>query len=399
MNQNIPTLSVSEISFFIKDSLENAFPVIKIIGEISNFSKHASSGHLYFSLKDSESLIKIICFKEQAKKIPFELEDGMKVTITGKLSVYVKSSNYQIIANEVEKSGVGGLAKILEELKMKLSKEGLFDEKHKKPLPFLPSKIGLITSEGGAVLHDILKTLEARFPREILLFPSIMQGIKTAKSVISGIKYFNKMDEVDVIIIARGGGSFEDLFEFNNEELVREVFKSKIPIISAIGHETDFCLLDFAADKRAATPTASVILTVPSRQELLQSLEKKMETAIYYFKSNIEKKEGKLQDIISNFLNLKNNFENKIFIIEKKFNDVLRGAENTISGKEKLLEKQMSEILFYDFTEVLSRGFSIATNKKGERISSIKDVTHGERIEITVADGSIETEVLKETFF
>lgn len=395
----LPVLSVSEISFFIKENIENLFPVVKIIGEVSNFTKHTASGHLYFSLKDSESLIRIVCFKEQAKKIPFEIEDGIKLTITGKLSVYVKSSNYQIVASEIEQSGAGNLAKILEALKQKLLKEGLFDEKFKQPIPFLPSKIGLITAKTGAVLHDITRTLEARFPREILLFPATMQGVKTSKSVISGIKYFNKNKNVDVIIIARGGGSFEDLFEFNNEELVREAFKSKIPIISAIGHETDFTLLDFVADKRAATPTASVILAVPSRKDLIQELEKKIENIMQYFLFNIEEKERKLNDILRKIFELQNGYQSKIFTLEKKLNEILYTSEIRISETEKRLEKVFSEILFYDFTANLERGYALITSKKGEQITSIKNISNGEKINILLKDGELNAEILKETFF
>lgn len=399
MKQNIPVFSVSEISNFIKMALEQAFPVVKIVGEISNFSKHQASGHLYFSLKDGEGLIKAICFKQSAEKIEFKMEDGMKVVLLGKLSAYPKSSNYQIIVQEVEKTGVGELAKLFEELKQKLAKEGLFKEEFKKPLPFLPKSIGLITAEGGAVLHDILKTLEARFPVKIVLYKSIMQGVKAAQSVISGIKYFNQNKNVDVIIIARGGGSFEDLFEFNNEALAREAFNSKIPIISAIGHETDFTLLDFVADRRAATPTASVILAVPSLVELLTTLEKTfqftMQNALNFFKD----KEKTLYFKGLQILQAKNNLQKHGTKLENRFFEAKSVALNKISRLEKSLEEVFNKICFYDVEEVLKKGFAIVSLPNGEKVTSIKNLNSGQNLELTMKDGALGVIVVKNTLF
>ena len=395
MKQNIPVFSVSEISNFIKMALEQAFPVVKIVGEISNFSKHQASGHLYFSLKDGEGLIKAICFKQSAEKIEFKMEDGMKVVLLGKLSAYPKSSNYQIIVQEVEKTGVGELAKLFEELKQKLSKEGLFKEEFKKPLPFLPKSIGLITAEGGAVLHDILKTLEARFPVKVLLYKSTMQGVKAAQNVISGIKCFNQNKNVEVIIIARGGGSCEDLFEFNNEALVREAFNSKIPIISAIGHETDFTLLDFVADRRAATPTASVILAVPSLIELLVNLEKTfqftMQNALNFFKD----KEKTLYFKGLQILQAKNNFQKHGIKLENRFFEAKSTALTKILKLEKGLEEVFNKICFYDVEEVLKKGFALVSLPSGEKVTSVKNLNSGQNLELIMQDGILDVIVAK----
>lgn len=391
---SIPIFSVTEISFFIKDILENSFPFLKVVGEVSNYTKYQSSGHIYFSLKDSQGLIKVVCFKEKANAINFTIEDGMKVTVTGKISAYSKSSNYQIIATNIEKSGIGELAKLLEELKIKLLKEGVFDEKHKKPLPFLPSKIGLITSASGAVMHDIIRTLDNRFPRTIILYDSPVQGANAAKKLIAGIKAFNSGRIVDIIIVARGGGSFEDLFEFNDEALVRAAFSSKIPIISAVGHETDFTLLDMVADRRAATPTASVIMVVPSREDLMINLDKIITNCVQYAIQRLANIEAKLEKIVFEFLNIARIVEENLFILERRFQEAIKHALHNLQDTEKKLEKIYSEILFFDFTEVLSRGFAIILNSKQRRVVDSTTVKSKDKIHILLQEDQIDAIVI-----
>ncbi len=396
MQNELPVFSVSEVSNFIKSSLEEALPLIKIVGEVSNFSRHAPSGHIYFSLKDEDALIKAVCFKQFAEKIDFKIEDGMRLTLTGKISTFVKSSHYQIIVSKCEKSGIGELAKIFEELRQKLAKEGLFDDIHKKPLPFLPRKIGLITAEGGAVLHDILKTLEARFPTKIVLFKAIMQGVNCAKSVMEGVKRLNELEDVDVIIIARGGGSFEDLFEFNNEALVRAVFNSKIPVISAIGHETDFTLLDFVADKRAPTPTASVIFAVPSRHDLYQALKNKVALILQVVSSLLMRKTETLSLFRLRFAKAGNFFERSRGNLVKTMLEIKNLAFSNLAKKDMKLAKVVSQISFFDLEEVLKSGFAFVT-KNGSKISSIGDVKAGEVIKVHLKDGFFEAIVKPET--
>jgi exodeoxyribonuclease VII large subunit len=392
----IPLFSVSELSEIVKTSIENLLPAVKVVGEISNFSHHVPSGHFYFSLKDSGALIKVVCFKNQAEKIAFKMEDGMKVVVKGRLSAFVKSSNYQITALECEKTGMGELAKLFHELKAKLEKEGLFDEKYKKPLPFLPAKIGLITAEGGAVLHDILKTLEARFPSKIVLFKSVMQGVNTAKSVSSGIEFFNKKKNVDVIIVARGGGSFEDLFEFNNEFLVRTAFASKIPIISAIGHETDFTLLDFVADKRAPTPTASVFLAVPSRHELMASLKAKKGFLLQVALGVIARKNQGLNTYKMAILGAKMVIASKFDGLKRAIFLIKKHSLHFVLKNEEILTKKMFEITLFDVDEILKKGFAIVS-KNDRKISSVRGLKRGDVVKIAFEDGSFEAVVKEET--
>lgn len=397
MHNFVPTFTVSEIGNFIKGSLEEAFPKIKVVGEVSNFAKHMQSGHIYLSLKDSDALIKVVCFKQDAEKITFLPQDGMKVTVTGRLSAFVKSSNYQVIATDIEVSGKGELWKLFEELKLKLSKEGLFEESTKKPLPFLPSKIGIITAKGGAVLHDILKTLEARMPTKVIVYPAIMQGVNSAKSVISGIKAFNKAKAVDVIIIARGGGSFEDLFEFNNEDLVRAAFKSQIPIISAIGHETDFTLLDFVADKRASTPTASVILATPSRDDLVLNLLHYKRSISSYALNLIEKKALFVREYAFKIKSISTDIEQKKFDLERKKSEITKLSSLCLNEGMHVLEKIYNDIKLYDYANIFNLGFAMVLNEEGKLLKSAKDFKINDKIKINLKDGVVNSIVTGET--
>ena len=253
IQHNIVQYSVGEISRSIKRLVEDNFGYVKVVGEVSGFKK-ASSGHCYFSLKDEEALISCVCFRGSAASLKFNIEDGIQIAVFGKVTTYEGRSNYQIIVQKAEISGVGALMEVIEKRRKMLLAEGLFEEKHKKPLPFWPSKIGVITSKTGAVIEDIIHRVEDRFPTHIMLYPTAVQGQNAAKEIIEGIKYFNSLSDniPNVIIIARGGGSVEDLLPFNDEALVRAVFACDIPIVSAVGHETDTTLIDYVSDVRGS---------------------------------------------------------------------------------------------------------------------------------------------------
>lgn len=266
--------TVSELTSKVKGLLEEKFPFIWITGEISNFRVPAS-GHHYFALKDEKSRINALMFRPQIQNLTFEPEDGMQIIGLGRLSVYAPRGTYQIILEYIEPKGVGALRIAFEQLKKRLFNEGLFDEKYKKPLPFLPKKISIVTSPTGAVVHDIIQIVGRRFPNvHIEIVPSKVQGEGAEDEIISGIDLVNVRNDADVAIIARGGGSLEDLNAFNSEAVARAIFASEIPIISAVGHETDFTIADFVSDLRAPTPSAAAELVVPSRAELVrQNLE------------------------------------------------------------------------------------------------------------------------------
>lgn len=262
--------SVSDASALLKGVVETAFPRIKIRGELSQITR-ATSGHIYMTIKDSGAAISVIIWR--GTPVSFKLEEGMEVILTGRFTTYPARSNYQIIASEIEMAGVGAILKMLEERKQKLAAEGLFDASRKKPLPRLPQTIGVVTSPTGAAFQDIQNRLRERFPVRVLLYPATVQGATAAAEVAAGIEYFNKMRNVDVIIVARGGGALEDLLPFSEEIVVRAAAASQIPLISGVGHEPDWMLIDFAADHRAPTPTGAAEAVVPTKLSLIQELD------------------------------------------------------------------------------------------------------------------------------
>ncbi|MGH6888728.1 MAG: exodeoxyribonuclease VII large subunit [Rhizomicrobium sp.] len=271
---NLPEYSVSEIAAALKRTVESAFPFVRVRGEISGLKFH-SSGHIYFDLKDDRAVLNAVVWRATAQTLRLRPEQGLEVICTGRVSTYAGSSRYQLIVEQLELAGLGALMAMLEERKKKLAAEGLFAESRKKPLPFLPQVIGVVTSPTGAVIRDIMHRLDARFPRRVLVWPVVVQGERSASEVAAAIRGFNALapggaiPRPDLLIVARGGGSIEDLMAFNEEIVVRAAAESAIPLISAVGHETDTTLIDFAADRRAPTPTAAAEMAVPVRTELL----------------------------------------------------------------------------------------------------------------------------------
>ena len=269
--------SVSEIAGHVKRMVEDAFGFVRVRGEVSQPNVNSSSGHCYLKLKDDKAVLEAVCWKGVMSKLAHKPQAGMEVIVTGKLTTYPGSSKYQLVIDSLEPAGIGALMAMLEARKKQLQQEGLFDPARKKPIPFLPQIIGIVTSPTGAVIRDILHRLSDRFPRHVLLWPVPVQGAAAAEKIAEAIAGFNRITDAslrpDILIVARGGGSIEDLWAFNEEVVVRAVAASTIPIISAVGHETDTTLIDFAADRRAPTPTAAAEMAVPVRQELRLQLE------------------------------------------------------------------------------------------------------------------------------
>jgi len=275
---NAPIFSVTEVSNHLKRVVEDSFAFVRVRGEISGF-KRAGSGHLYFRLKDEDAVLDAVCWRGSAARLGIEPEDGLEVIATGRLTTYPGRSNYQIVVESVEVAGEGALLKLLEDRRKKLAAEGLFDAAEKRPIPMLPDVIGVVTSPTGAVIRDILHRLNDRFPRHVLVWPVLVQGDGAADQIVGAIAGFNRLKpggdipRPDVLIVARGGGSLEDLWAFNEENVVRAAAESAIPLISAVGHETDTTLIDFASDLRAPTPTAAAEMAVPVRSELIAQVE------------------------------------------------------------------------------------------------------------------------------
>src|SRR5438128_10614423 len=277
LQSNLPEYTVSELSMALKRSIEEGFSHVRVRGEISGFKRHGS-GHCYFALKDSDAVIDAVCWRNTAIRLPIRPEDGMEVVCTGRLTTYPGRSKYQLVIDSIELAGIGALLRILEERRQRLAAEGLFAAERKKKLPFLPKVIGIVTSPSGAVIRDILHRLGDRFPRHVLVWPVAVQGEGAAAQVAAAIDGFNRLapggrvPRPDLLIVARGGGSLEDLMPFNEEIVVRAAAASAIPLISAVGHETDTTLIDHASDRRAPTPTAAAEMAVPVRLDLIAEL-------------------------------------------------------------------------------------------------------------------------------
>ena len=284
--------SVSDINKYVKMIFDSDMLLnnVSIRGEITNFKAHYT-GDLYFTLKDENSTIKCVMFKGNAQFIKFKPSDGMKVVINGQVSAFERDGVYQVYCKTMSPEGLGDLYLAYEQLKEKLAKEGLFDQTKKKPIPFLPKRVGVITSRTGAVIRDIINVSTRRYPNvNILVYPAAVQGVNVASTVIEGLKTFNRLNNVDVIIIARGGGSFEDLFGFNDELLARQIYESEIPVVSAVGHETDFTICDFVSDLRAPTPSAAAELVYPEYSEIVNRIMTDKKRTIIAMKNYIERR-------------------------------------------------------------------------------------------------------------
>ena len=393
----ITPITITELNKYIKDKVaEDEFlQNVYVKGEISNFKNHYT-GHMYFTLKDENSLIKCIMFKGYAERLKFMPRDGMKVVVFGTVSVFERDGVYQIYCKAMKEDGIGDLYTAYNELKQKLEKEGLFDQKYKKKIPFLPKRIGVLTSKTGAVIRDIINVSTRRNPNVyIRLLPVPVQGEGAGEKIADAIKLMNEKDLADVIIVARGGGSLEDLWPFNEEIVARAIFESRIPVISAVGHETDFTIADFVADLRAPTPSAAAELAVPEIskvEEMIRNYQNRYRLAlkknIDYMKLRYEKcmqskayKEptqriNESYITIDNLIkNMINNMNNKMVIARTKF-------INNVSKLDALSP-----------LKTLSRGYSIAS-KENKIVKSVKDLNTGDKISIRFSDGEKEAEVI-----
>lgn len=429
---NIPEYSVLEFSNSIKRVIEDAFGYVRIKGEVTGFKEH-KSGHLYFSLQENEAVISAVCFKNMANLVNFQLENGLEVVASGRVTSYSGRSNYQIIVEKLEIAGIGAIIERIEKLKQKLLKEGLFLDIHKKKLPFFPTKIAVITSKTGAVIEDIKHRINERFPTEILLFNATVQGIKTKDDVVAGIEFFNQIHDAkkpDLIIIARGGGSFEDLLPFNDEAIIRAAFASKIPIISAIGHETDTTLLDLVADLRAPTPSAAAEVATPNIKELKINLEKFRVNLQNCVESRLNNNLALLESYRNQIIHPKNiiqqNFDKINYINERLKTTMILQLQiedkkiaslklpknqlfNQINFAQNSLNKMSQDLIvnFQNFIEncnqqqkslikildnssyksILDRGFAIIRSSSNGLITKSKQAVADEKINIELQDG------------
>lgn len=396
--QNTLVLSVSQLNRYIKmnfDADENLANIF-ISGEISNFTNHYRTGHLYFTLKDDSAAVRAVMFNSSAKRLKFMPEDGMKVIARGRVSVYEASGQYQLYVDDMQPDGVGALNLAYEQLKEKLQKEGLFSELHKKPLPPYPEKVGVITSPTGAAVRDIINVLGRRFPyAEIVFCPVLVQGEGAHLQLTDAVNLFNSERAADVIIIGRGGGSIEDLWEFNDEGLARAVYNSEIPVISAVGHETDFTICDFVADMRAPTPSAAAELAVPDANELQYALSALKNRMFLNVSSGIADRRSRLEYLTSKGA-LKSPDEmlsNRSQRLDTAFSKMLSSYENRIGGKKVEFISAATALSKLDPMSVLMRGFAFVSDKSGKNVYSSQALAKGDEINVRFHDGSAVCEV------
>lgn len=393
-------LTVSQLNFYVKSVLDSdtRLNYVFLCGEISNLTDHYRSGHIYLSLKDNKSVIRAVMFAGNARNLKFKPMEGMKVICRGRVTLYEATGQYQYYIEDMQPDGIGALYQAYEQLKEKLQSKGLFDQSHKKPIPYCPKTIGVITSPTGAAVQDIKNILIRRFPSvNIILCPVLVQGDNAAPQLIDAVNKLNEYDLCDTIIIGRGGGSIEDLWAFNDENLAYAIYNSHIPVISAVGHETDFTICDFVSDLRAPTPSAGAELAVPDRNEILQNLDAQRQ----YLSSLMDKKLIENNNVVSEMTTklLSLSPDDKIaklyndldFLSQKYENNSNRIFQNT-SNKIELLATKLESL---NPVSTLKRGYSVVTNND-KTVTSVKDVKNGDTLAINVTDGKIISKVIGE---
>ncbi len=386
-------LSVSEITNEIKFTLENSFSDVTVIGEISNFTAHYS-GHWYFTLKDSNSQISCTMWRSFNSKVFFKPQDGMKIIVRGNINVYPPRGSYQINAKVIQPAGEGELQAAFERLKRKLNAEGLFDESLKKPLPRFPETIGIVTADGAAALRDLLSVAERRYPIVKLIHaPAKVQGEGASEEIASSIKALNKYGKVDVIIVARGGGSLEDLWAFNEEIVARAIFNSKIPVISGVGHEVDFTIADFVADLRAPTPTAAMELATPNQEDIFAYLNDFLYTSHSKIDDYLGNKNYQVEQILNSYGFKKNiDFINtRVQYIDGLFSEINNSTAKKLKELTHRVNLAQRTIDSADINKNLKKGYSIV-KQNGVIIKDSVNIKNGENINIQFYENEIELE-------
>lgn len=409
--------TVSELTEIIKLEIESSFPFVWVEGEISNFRRH-QSGHLYFTLKDEKAQLRAVMFRSEARQIAFEIKDGLKVMCRGRLTVYEPRGEYQLVVEVMEPKGKGALQLAFEQLKEKLKAEGLFDPQHKKKLPLLPKKIGVVTSPRGAAIVDILRILERRFARlHILIYPVRVQGEGAAEEIVEGIEYLSRQPDIDVIIVGRGGGSIEDLWAFNEEKVARAIYKSPIPIISAVGHEVDFTIADFVADVRASTPSAAAELVIEKEEALLERLESLERTLCRTMELSLERRWNEVHRLAENrvfqgFRLWLRHYAQRIDELEERAREAIRAQIRQVTENKLqvalLFEKLQSEVKRYfqqkkscwerlasklhalSPLNILERGYTLCWTDGNRLIQSIDEIDEKDELVVSFWRGEFE---------
>lgn len=399
MDNSKMILSVSQINEYIRAliSRDEILSMVVVRGEISNLTIHRT-GHIYFTLKDEGSVLKSVMFRSSVARVKYALKEGMNVIVYGRISVYPASGQYQLYAEDIQPDGIGALYIAYEQIKEKLAAEGLFDSARKKPIPKLPATVGIITSPTGAAIHDMINVVSRRFPlTKILLYPALVQGDTAHKTLIEGLEYFNSEKNADVIIIGRGGGSMEDLWAFNSVDLAYAVARSEIPVISAVGHESDFTICDFVADLRAPTPSAAAELAVPDSltvkhfiADSARAMEKQLTNQIQLYRKNILSLSS--SRVLTSKEALLDEYKMKLGLISEKLDSGIDAIINNKTSRYQILTAKLSAI---SPLNTLSRGYAIIQGENGKTISNIDDICENDIINISLANGKARASVIE----
>lgn len=389
------SLTVTQLTNLIKNMLENSFQNILLKGEISNF-KPSSAGHLYFSLKDADAQISAVMFRGSASNLTFQPKDGTMVQARGKISVYAPRGNYQLIIISMEKAGTGNIMEMIEQRKRKLAAEGLFDSARKRTLPYFPKTVGIVTSPGGAALRDILNIRKRRNDKvEIIVLPSLVQGDTAAPTIVNMIQIANRHKLCDVLIVGRGGGSLEDLLPFSEESVVRAIAASEIPVVSAVGHEIDWALSDFAADCRAPTPSAAAEIVIPGKTAILNEIDA-CKTNLY---GEITERTRSLRLLLKSFdpenmhtrlLNIEQRLSERF---DRAFDSMKSSMEELIKNRRRTIEHSREILENCNPQSIFERGYSMVTDRDGNIIRDAHKLNSGDQIKIRPAKGEIEATV------
>jgi len=393
-------ISVTQLNEYIKNRLEGDpfLTRVTVKGEISNFVNHYKTGHFYLSLKDEGGLIRAVMFRSSAQKLNFVPENGMKVICSGRVSTYVKDGSVQLYLSDMQPDGIGALYLAFEQLKRRLEAEGLFDPAHKKPLPKYPAKVGIITAATGAAVRDMIHVSGRRFPlAELILFPSLVQGAGAAPNLIEGIRVFNEECPVDVILLGRGGGSLEDLWAFNDEALARAIFASRIPIISAVGHETDFSISDFVADLRAPTPSAAAEIALPEKEEVKRKLRNVIDRMELVNRNRIKQLSARLEMLAKTrqLTDMMNLVDDRRIALDGLDREMDHRMEKILEKKKNAFATLGGRLDALSPLSVFRRGYSAVFHETGKAVLTKEELHPGDRITIRLSDGSAQAEIFE----
>lgn len=396
---NIPVITVTELNRYVKTMFDTELMMQSILvsGEISNLSVHAKTGHMYFSLKDENAALKAVMFSSAASYLNFHPENGMKVLALGRVGVFERDGVYQLYVNKMQPDGAGALAVAFEQLKKKLASEGLFDESRKKQLPRFPRTIGVITSPTGAAVRDIFSVIKRRFPVCTVVFKGVsVQGAKAPEEIINAIEEFDRKKCADVLIVARGGGSAEDLWCFNDERLARAIANCSIPVVSGVGHETDFTICDFVSDLRAPTPSAAAEIVTPDIDAMRMDVATLTESLFDTIKNKTESERHRLELLLSHrsFASAESFFEGEKNSLEKLRTLLFSLTEKNFSSRRLLLDTNISKLDGLNPLSVLTRGFA-AVSVNGKIADSVHSLSVGQNISIRFSDGTAEASITK----